>query len=254
MHQLASGLRDVGRGLDVLRAHPTLWKWVVAPAVVSLVLLVALVAGVMHLVDPFTGWLVAHLPGWLAHIASSLLTVLVVIALSVGALIAFVSVAGIIAGPFHEMLSEHVEAKLTGEPPAPFALSTFLHGAALGVIHGLRRLAVSLIGLAVAFAVGFVPVIGTVAALVLGGWLAATSAAYDCYDAVLARRSLAYRDKLAYLARHRGRTLGLGAAVAAMLLVPGLNLIALGLGAAGATVAALAQDRPDLTASSKDRR
>jgi uncharacterized protein involved in cysteine biosynthesis len=49
-----------------------------------------------------------------------------------------------------------------------------------------------------------------------------------------------YRDKLAYLARHRSRTLGRGAAVAGMLLVPGLDLIALGLGAAGATVAALA--------------
>ena len=48
---------------------------------------------------------------------------------------------------------------------------------------------------------------------------------------------MAYRDKLAYLARHRGRTLGLGLAVSGMLLVPGLNLIALGLGSAGATVA-----------------
>ena len=43
----------------------------------------------------------------------------------------------------------------------------------------------------------------------------------------------------AYLARHRGRTLGLGATVAGMLLVPGLNLIALGIGAVGATLADL---------------
>jgi CysZ protein len=105
------------------------------------------------------------------------------------------------------------------------------------VVHAARRLAAALIGLALVFALGFVPVIGTIAALVVALWFAATAAAYDSYDAVLGRRAMAYRDKLAYLARHRGRTLGLGLAVAGMLLVPGLNLIALGVGAAGATAA-----------------
>jgi len=88
------------------------------------------------------------------------------------------------------------------------------------------------------FALGFIPVVGTIAALVLGFWFAARGAAYDCYDAVLARRGMPYRDKLAYLERHRARSLGLGAVVAALLLVPGINLVVLGLGAAGATVAA----------------
>jgi uncharacterized protein involved in cysteine biosynthesis len=55
---------------------------------------------------------------------------------------------------------------------------------------------------------------------------------------VLARRLLPYHDKFGYRAAHRGRTTGLGAAVTALLLIPGLNLVALGLGAAGATLAA----------------
>jgi uncharacterized protein involved in cysteine biosynthesis len=96
-----------------------------------------------------------------------------------------------------------------------------------------------------------VPLVGTIAAVALGLWLAATAAAYDCYDAVLARRSMAYRDKLAYLGHHRGRSLGLGLAVAGMLLVPGLNLVALGVGAAGATVAAIEQRREASSASAK---
>jgi uncharacterized protein involved in cysteine biosynthesis len=77
---------------------------------------------------------------------------------------------------------------------------------------------------------------------VLGGWLAARASAYDCYDAVLSRRGLPYAGKLAYLSHHRGRTLGLGAGVAGLLLIPGANLVALGLGAAGATLAALELD------------
>jgi uncharacterized protein involved in cysteine biosynthesis len=78
--------------------------------------------------------------------------------------------------------------------------------------------------------------------VVLGGWFAASGSAYDCYDAVLARRELAYADKLAYLARYRSRTLGLGAGVAGLLLIPGVNLVAVGVGAAGATLAALELD------------
>jgi CysZ protein len=118
-----------------------------------------------------------------------------------------------------------------------------VHGLALALAHGIRRVLASLGALVVVFAVGWVPVIGTIAAVVATAWFTAHSAAYDCYDAVLARRLMAYRDKLAYLARFRRRTTGLGGAVAVLLFVPGLNLIALGLGAAGATVAALELER-----------
>jgi CysZ protein len=235
--QFVSGVRDVGRGLDVLRAHPRLWKWLLAPAALALVLLVALIAGVVQLVDPLVAWVVAYLPSWLVGIASSLLTLMIVVGLSLCALVVFATVAGIVTGPFNELLSERVEAVLTGQPEAPFSWSAFLREAVRGALHSIRRLIASLVWLVIVFVVGLVPVIGTIAAFVIGGWLAARSAAYDSYDSVLARRAMAYRDKLAYLARHRQRTFGLGTVVAGLLLVPGVNLIALGLGAAGATVA-----------------
>lgn len=211
--------------------------WVVAPAVVTLALLIGAIALVAHLVAPAVDWMLGHAPSWLAAVAGPLLSLLVIAVLSIGALLVFVAVAGTIAGPFNEILSEHVEAAVTGRPAPTFSIGNFAHGALLGIVHGIRRIAVALAGVVLVLALGFVPVIGTIAAAILGAWFAARGAAYDCYDAVLARRSLAYRDKLAYLADHRGRTLGLGGAVAAMLLVPGLNLVALGLGAAGATVA-----------------
>lgn len=244
MTQLATGVGDLGRGLAALRAHAGLWKWLVAPALVTLVLIGLAVLGIVHAVDPVVGWVTAHLPGWLASIVGRLLGVLVVGVLIAAALFAFTSIAGLIAGPFCERLSEHLEAALTGRPPSPFSLRELVHGTLLSVVHAARRLIAALIGLALVFALGFVPVVGSVAAVAIAVWFAATAAAYDCYDAVFGRRMMAYRDKLAYLARHRGRTLGLGLAVAGLLLVPGLNLVALGLGAAGATVADLALRPP----------
>jgi CysZ protein len=238
VHQFAIGAGDVGRGLAALRAHPRLWKWLIAPALITLVLLVAAVVAILRLVHPVTSWVSAHLPGALASLAGSLFTVIVIGLLAIGGLLVFTPVAGAIAGPFCERLSEHLESELTGRPPPPFSLREFVHGTALGIAHSLRRIGVALFGVAIVFAVGFVPVIGAVAAVVVAAWFAAKAAAYDCYDAVFGRHLMRYGEKLAYLARHRGRTLGLGLVVAGMLLVPGLNLIALGIGAAGATIAA----------------
>jgi len=244
MTQLATGVGDLGRGLAALRAHPALWKWLVAPAIVTLLLVAAAVFGIVHAIDPVVGWVTAHLPGWLASVVGPVLGVLVVGVMIAAALFAFTAIAGVVAGPFCERLSEHLEAELTGRPPSPFSLREFIHGALLSVVHAARRLVAAVVALALVFALGFVPVVGSIAAVAVAVWFAATAASYDCYDAVFGRRMMAYRDKLAYLARHRGRTLGLGLAVAGLLLVPGLNLIALGVGAAGATVADLAMRPP----------
>jgi len=252
MSELSQGLHDLGRGFEFVKRYPSLWKWVVAPSVITLLLLVGAVVGVAALTEPLVSWVTSHLPSWLEAIAGVLLTIVVVIGLSLAALLVFVSVAGMIAGPFNELLSEAVEARLTGTPAAPFSLAAFLRGAVLGIVHGLRRLATALAGVLLMVALGFIPVVGTIAAAAIGLWLAGRGAAYDAYDAVLSRRELPYRDKLAYLDRHRSRTLGLGLAIAGMLLVPGLNLVALGLGAVGATLAAheLAA-RPALPAQNK---
>jgi CysZ protein len=236
--QLTTGFRDIGRGFAVLRAHPHLWKWVIAPAVITLVLFAAAIAGILALIAPITDWVAAHLPGVLASLASSLIKTVVIVALVIFGLSLFVSIVGLIAGPFAEALSERVEAVLTGQAMTPFSLREFAHGALLALGHGLRRLLAALVALVIVLALGLIPIVGTVAAAVYGIWFAAHAAAYDCYDAVLARRFLPYRAKLDFLAHHRWRTLVLGAGVAGMMLVPGLNLVAIGLGAAGATVAA----------------
>lgn len=239
MSELGNGIGDVGRGLGFLNKHPRLWGWVIAPALVTLVVMVAAVLAVLRLADPIIVKATSWLPDFLHGIAGALVGVVVIVALGFGALLVFVSVAGMIAGPFNELLSEAIEEAVTGREGAKFSLGGFLRGAALGVLHGLRRLGVAILWFVMLFVLGFIPVIGTIAATILGVWLASRGAAYDCYDAVLSRRELAYRDKLAFLASHRKRTSGLGLAVVGMLVVPGLNLVALGLGTAGATLASL---------------
>jgi CysZ protein len=236
---VARGAGDVMKGFRFLVAHPRLWGWVIAPALVTLVLLVAAIWGVASAASPLVAWMTDWMPDWVEPWASWLAWLLVLAALGFAAMLVFVAVAGVVAGPFNELLSEAVEEQVTGIAGPRFTFAGFVRDAVLGLVHGVRRLVVFVIGAAALFALSLVPVVGTIAAAALGAWLTGRAAAFDCYDAVLARRGLSYRDKLAYLDRHRGRSFGLGLAVAGLLLVPGVNLVALGLGATGATLAAL---------------
>ena len=236
MVNLLRGAGDAGRGARYVFAHPRLLVWVIAPAVVTLLVIAAVIWGGWQLSDQAVAWVSARLPDW----AGGVLRILIVACLAVVGFLVFVSVAGLLAGPFCELLSEAVEEQVTGRDQPGFSLTGFVRGLVMGIIHALRRLFVSLLVLALTFVLGaIIPVIGPIIAILVGGYFAATSASYDCYDAVFARRLWPYRKKLDFLAAHRGRTVGLGAAVAAMLLVPILNLFALGFGAAGATLAAI---------------
>ncbi len=238
MSQLARGVGDVSRGFAFLNSHPRLWGWVVAPAIVTALLLAGLISLGWSLLSGLVVWMTGHLPDWLHDVASWGLSILLVIGLAAAALLVFVSVAGAIAGPFCELLSEAVEEQLTGKSGPPFSLPQFASDAARGLGHSLRRLTISLLGSLLLLAVSLVPLAGTLVAVAIGGWFAARAAAYDSYDSVLSRRSLGYQAKLDFLKAHNSRSLGLGMTVAAMLLVPGLNLVALGVGAVGATLAA----------------
>jgi len=239
MTELVRGARDVARGFAFLNKHPRLWGYVVAPAIVTAVILIGIVVAIMATAGSLVALVTAWMPDRIAAFADWLVWGVVLTGLAVGGILVFVSVAGVLAGPFSELLSEQIEEEVRGTPGPAFSTVSFVRGAIRGMVHALRRLVVLVLGALLLFALGVVPVAGSIAALVLGGYFAARGAAYDSYDAVMARRELSYRDKLAYLKQRRSRTLGLGAAVAGMLIVPGVNLVALGLGAAGATLAAL---------------
>lgn len=244
MSELGRGLGDVGRGFAFLNKHPRLWGWVMAPAAVTLVLLAAMIVAIMRIADSIVVRVTSWLPDAIAGVGGWVIWAIVLAALVFGGLLVFVSVAGIVAGPFNELLSEAVEEQVTGKKAPAFSIGAFVSSAVRGIGHGIKRVVVAILGALLLFALGFVPVVGTIAALVLGAYFTARSAAYDCYDAVLSRRDLPYDAKTAYLAARRSRTLGLGAGVAGMLFIPLVNLVALGVGATGATLAVLDEKSP----------
>jgi CysZ protein len=234
LRELSAGVSDGIQGASHLLRHPRLWIWVLLPAVIMAILLILAITALISWLSPWLTAIAAYVPGhWAAHALQIVLGIL----LAIASFSFIFSLASLIAGPFNELLSEAIEEQLTGHPGPKFHLWDFLHDLAIGVIHSIRRIAIYLVTMAALLVIGLVvPVVGTAVAM-LGGWVAtARFASYDAYDAVFSRRRMRYRAKLQYLNHNLWRTLGIGGVMAAMSIVPILNLLALSIGAAGATL------------------
>ena len=235
----AVGAGDVAAGLRFLRAHPRLWRWVIAPALVTLALMTLAIVGVLAAAGPLVDWIAGWMPSALARWSHGVVWVVAVLALGFAAVLLFVPVVGVVADPFNERLAAAVHAARTGVARPPIGVAAFVRDAVGGLARGLGRVLAAIVGAALLFALALVPVIGAIAAAVIAGWLTARGTARDCYEAALTACDLDRAAAQRFLATHRARTLGLGATVAALLVIPGVNLIALGVGTTGATLAAI---------------
>lgn len=238
---LVRGVYDGLRGAAYLAKSPRLWVWVIAPLVVAAVILVAVIGVTLSVLSAPITAVAAALPGtW----ADNVLQLLAGVVLFIASVSIFISVAALIAAPFNEMLSEAIEERVTGVPAPKFRFFRFLWDLLVGIAHAARRVFVYLVVMGMLLVVGIaVPVIGTLVATVLGAIATARFASYDAFDAVWARRRRTYRHKVEYLRAHRWRTLGMGGVVAVPLVVPGLNVIGLAIGATAATLRVIEQDR-----------
>lgn len=236
---LVAGVFDGLRGAVYLVTHPRLWKYVLAPALVAALLLVVVISSTLGLLSGPIAAVAAFLPGtW----ADNVLELVAGIVLTVFSLAIFVSVAALIAGPFNEMLSEAIEERETGVAGPRFTVLGFLRDVIVGVLHAARRVSVYLVVILALLVLGIVvPVVGSVIATVLGAIATARFASYDAYDAVWSRRRLRYREKIEHMRARRWRTLGLGAVVGALAIVPGLSVVGLAIGATAATLRSLAE-------------
>lgn len=235
------GVYDGLRGAAYLARHPRLWGWIVAPMLIAALILAATIGSILGLLGAPIASIAAVVPGsW----ADNVLELVAGVLLAIASFSIFISVAALIAAPFNEELSEAIEERETGVPGPRFRIGRFLVDLVVGMIHAARRVFVYLVVMAGLLLLGLVvPVIGTTAATVLGAIATARFASYDAFDAVWARRRWKYRAKVDYLRANRWRTLGMGGIVALPLVVPGLNLIALAIGATAATLRVIEQDR-----------
>lgn len=147
------------------------------------------------------------------------------------------TVPNVVLAPLMDPISERTERAIGAgrPPPQPAGARGWLRAAGLSLQHTLARLALTLMGLVLAFPVNLVPVAGSALWAVFSfvwtiGWVAV-----EHLSTPAARHGVSFGDVVRRLARRPALTLGLGAALGALLWVPVLNFFVLPVATSAAT-------------------
>jgi CysZ protein len=233
------GVRLLGRGFRLWVTSPRLMLIGAIPGLVTLVIVVAAAVALALNLENISTFLTGFAERWDEVYRTGIRLLVMAALVGAGLLIfvySFTAITLLIGQPFFEKISERVELSLGGVPQE--AESPLLASIARGIGESLRILLVTLaIGLGL-FALGFVPLIGTVLAWILGavtgGWFLALELSTPAFE----RRGLSPQQRRAALGARRSTTLGFGIAVFVLFLVPLGALVTMPAAAAGATLLA----------------
>ncbi|MCP2031484.1 CysZ protein [Okibacterium sp. HSC-33S16] len=234
----AMGIRLLGRGFRLWLTSPRLMLIGMIPGVITFVLLVAAGVALGINLEALSSFLTPFANGWDEVYRTGIRVIVMAALVGAAVLIAIYSYAALtllIGQPFFEKIAERVEESLGAprEVEAPI-LASILRG----IGESLRILLVTIaIGLGL-FVLGFIPVIGTVLAWLLGaitgGWFLALELSTVAFE----RRGLALKQRRQALRSLRSTTLGFGIATFLLFLVPLGALVTMPAAAAGATLLA----------------
>lgn len=227
-----AGVGSLFSGLKFVTSNPSVWPFAMVPVFFFVVITVAIGAAGIGLLP---GWITPMLGPWAekGHGAVGVLAKILVAALSIliGALAGFL-LAQPLSGPALEKIVRRVEASL-GAPAWP---ETSVLADVWRSLEGLlltTALTLPIIGLLFVIELFFPP--AAIVATPLKGVVTALMLAWDLCDYPLSIRGMAIRDRFAFLRRNAPAVFGFGLGLALLSLIPCALLVALPVGAAGAT-------------------
>lgn len=243
LRDLLAGATLVLRGFALWRRRPGLMAFGMLPAVIAaLVIGIALLALGINVTAIASG-LTPFAQQW-AEADRSLLRGLLALVLIAGAatitVYGFTTLTLLIGDPFYERIWRAVENDLGGYEAAPLRFSRTLGD---GILLVLRAIGYAL----TAFAVGLIPLVGSVAAAILGPTLAGHLIARELTGRPFAARGIGDAERRQALRGSRARELGFGVMTQLFFLVPGGAIVVMPAAVVGATYLARSITQPVVT-------
>lgn len=228
---IATGTRALARSFSLLN-KPGVRIYVIVPLTVNLLLFGALIWYGYSLFTPFVAWLMSFVPGFLDFLETLVWLFFGVLA-AVTVFFAFTPVANIIAAPFNALMSEKIEAQLTGRPVSSDI--SFMQMAIDAIGSQLRKLVYIMLWALGLFLVSLIPVVNLIAPVlwvIFGSWLLSL----EYFDYPMGNHDLVFAEQKRRLAERRGLSLGFGGGIMIMTSIPIVNFFAMPVGVAGATL------------------
>ncbi len=235
----AAGLEAVTGGIAFIVTTPSVWGYALVPVALMLVLTCGLGLLGFWGAARASGALFDETLGSWGQIGSWMVTVLLGLVGLLASLLLALVLAQPLSGFALEAIARAQELALTGQTaPAPSFLAALISGLKVAlvtlVVGGSAWTALFVISLLFPPAV----VVTLPLKFLVGAWLLA----WDFLDYPLSLRGLGVRARLRWAGRHGATFTAFGLIWATLLLVPGIFLLALPMGVAGATRLAVAED------------
>ncbi|QUH00721.1 EI24 domain-containing protein [Saccharopolyspora erythraea] len=239
MNSFVAGVRTLGAGFGMILRSPKLLLLGAIPALISALLLLGSLGALVYFSGDLATAMTPFADGWAESLRGALRLLLALAMIGAGALlgsVTFIALTLLIGGPFYEHIAEKTEERL--------GLDTSGDGAGLvrelgrGVRDSLKLLLIALVGAIVLFVLGFIPVVGQIAAPVLGGLFGAWVVTMEMVGLVFQRRGLSLADRRRTLGRNRAAVLGFGLPTYLLCLVPIAQLVVIPSAVVGGTMLA----------------
>lgn len=231
--RLLRGASYVGSAFVILLGVGRLLRYAVGLIALNAVLLVGMVVGAWQLSSTLVAWLFGDPHGGWAWLTWALLLSMLLVVGYGG----FLVVSSILGSPLIDYLSLRTEENERGirHDGKPFELRAFLSDVAYGLSHTLLNVGLYVLVMAPLFVINFVPYVGSVIYMGVGGFATAVFAAREFMDAPASRRRIPYVVKLRNVLRNGWLCLGFGAACGLLLAIPVVNFFVVPVAVVGGT-------------------
>ena len=218
------------RGLSLIHTKG-LKRFVLVPLLINLLLFSFAFYILLAQVNAMVSAVQQYLPSWL-HWLEYLLIPLGVMTLVIGLAYSFTMVANFIAAPFNGLLSEKVEAHLTGKTLPDVGISSFIKDMPRMLGREWQKLLYALPRAIILFILFlFLPVVGPILWFLFTSWLLAIQYVDYPYD----NHKIDFRSMRQQLRNQPGNSFAFGITVNIACMIPLFNLFVMPIAVCGAT-------------------
>lgn len=232
-HSSLSGVHYFTQGAK-LCAQPGIRRFVIIPLIINLLLLGG---AFTWMISQMGGWIdgwLSYVPSWLDWLAY-LIWPLMVIAILVTFSYFFSTIANWIAAPFNGLLSEHLEAKLTGQPAPDSGIKEALADVPRILKREWQKLWYYLPKALGLFIFLWIPAVGQTIGPILWFMFTAWMMAVQYCDYPFDNHKVSFINMRDDLKGNRGKSFSFGALVALFTMMPIVNLFIMPVAVCGAT-------------------
>ncbi len=218
------------RGFSLIN-RPGIRRYVAIPLLINTLLFAAVIWFGTEEFERLLDWM---LPSWLDWARWILWPLFAITALLV-VFYTFTVVANLVGAPFNALLSERLEAQLSGQPPpSGSGLGALARATVTAIGNEIRKL-LYLVAWAIPLLILFIIPGINLAAPILWGLFGAWMLALEYADYPMGNRDMKFSAERALLRRRRGLALGFGGAIMLLTIIPVVNFFVMPVGVAGAT-------------------